>query len=563
MPKRSTPETVAQCVIGIVVCIGIGVGCASRPLPTRPSIAELVQDSLDHSMPEFDIKSANPSDDFDASSIHHDLAPGESIIEEQIIDDRIISERVISDQVISDQASQEKTLGQSVTEHAELIDVFPRSRDDHPIERAMGYDDYFEDNGSSRRRSVRRTSKTAVQQTQGYLEAEEPLLFDEEFIETDVREVLLTLSSDAGIDLVMDENVRGVVNARVHNLPLDRAIEKVLMPLGLYYAKRGNQHFVAPPDPESPLFSYIASRSEYRPKHLETKALIDTVPKGLVPFVQEIAGSNLIVVEAPDQIAQQLMDRFAAVDQPIPQVVLEAIICVVEPDSGFQFGLDWQHAVELNGESALKLGATGLALSSTYSKAGAGAIFDDFAKTSTFIKLLNENGYLTIRASPHVMAQDNKKATIAINRETFFSVQPQSSGATDSSAFFFQQDIQTVQSGISLDITPRIRGDVVTIDIEKAEVSEDVRTANTELALNPFPIINRRSVSTTVHVKDGKTIVIGGLVQRETIDKVNRIPGLSRIPLLGYLFETTQQQTRDAEVVIFISPKIVKPVCTP
>ena len=110
-----------------------------------------------------------------------------------------------------------------------------------------------------------------------------------------------------------------------------------------------------------------------------------------------------------------------------------------------------------------------------------------------------------------------------------------------------------------MDITPRIRGDIVTIDIEKAEVSEDVRNANAELAVNPFPIINRRSVSTTVHVKDGKTIVIGGLVQRETIDRVNRVPGLSSIPLMGYLFETTQRQTRDAEVVIFISPKIVTP----
>lgn len=385
-------------------------------------------------------------------------------------------------------------------------------------------------------------------------------VFSEEFIETDIREVLTVIAEEFEIDLIVDEKVSGVVNARLENMPLDRAIKKVLMPLGYYYARRGDQHYVAPADPESPLFAYVSERIEYRPRHLDASVLLETVPKAMARYVQEIKTSNLIIIEAPHEITTQISDRFAAIDQPIPQVILEAIICVVSPDTGFQFGLDWQHAVELNGTNALQLGATGLALNSTYSGAGAAAIFDNFAKTSTFVKLLSEHGYLTIRATPHVMAQDNEQANIAINRETFFSTQPQNAGSNaDSNSFFFQQDIQTVESGITLDITPRIRGDIVTIDIEKAEVSEDVRNANTELAVNPFPIINRRSVSTTVHVKDGKTIVIGGLVQRETIDRVNRVPGLSSIPVMGYLFETTQRQSRDAEVVIFISPKIVKP----
>jgi type IV pilus assembly protein PilQ len=486
----------------LVLLVGI-TGCRSRPLPHRPTIDDLVQTSLDNAPPQYNIESV------DAPATWADqvpLLPGETIMDVQTTDD----------------------LGSSTGLQGVIVtpaDV---------TQTAFAEDQYLGDDVSE-------------------------VTFDEEFIETDVREVLLTLSEEAKIDVVMDEKVRGVVNARLDKLTFDQAADKILLPLGLHGARQGKQYYVAPADPESPLFSYISQRIEYRPKHLDTATLIETVPTSLKPFVQEINGSNLIVVEAPSRIARQLIDKFAGIDQPIPQVILEAIICVVSPDSGFQFGLDWSHAVELNGANALRFGASGLAMSSTYSRAGANAIFDDFAKTSTFIKLLNEHGYLTIRATPHVMAQDGKQASIAINRETFFSVQPQTNNNGDNSAFFFQQDIQTVQAGISLDITPRIRGDIVTIEIEKAEVSEDVRNANTELSVNPFPIINRRSVSTTVHVKDGKTIVIGGLVQQETIDKVNRIPGLSSIPLLGYLFETTQRQTRDAEVVIFISPKIVAP----
>ncbi|EMI54039.1 general secretion pathway protein D [Rhodopirellula sallentina SM41] len=290
--------------------------------------------------------------------------------------------------------------------------------------------------------------------------------------------------------------------------------------------------------------------------HIESRALMETVPVSWLQYVTSIESAKVLMVQAPERIAEDIVARFADVDQPIPQVVLEAIICVVSPDCDFQFGLDWQHAVELDGAKSLALGATGLALNGTVSGNGLNQIFSEFSSTSTFVKLLSEHGYLTIRATPHVMAKDGEQANIAINRETFFSVQP--AGSTGDNAVFFQQDIQKVDAGITLDITPHIRGNIVTIDIEKAEVSEDVRTANSELSLNPFPVINRRSVSTTVSVKDGRTIVIGGLVQRETIDSVNRVPGLSRLPGVGYLFQSTQRQTRDAEVVIFISPRIVR-----
>ncbi len=385
------------------------------------------------------------------------------------------------------------------------------------------------------------------------------VLINEEFVEQDIREVLSIIAEEAEIDLVLDPKVTGIVNSNLNDLPVGAAIEKVLMPLGFVFARHKNQVVVCPADPASSLFSYVAVRRNYHPKHIDTKTLSTTLPKSLVEYTQVIEGSNLIVIEAPDRIARDIEDRFQTIDQPIPQVVLEAIICVIEPDSAFQFGLDWGHAVELDGETVWNLGATGLAMNGSFSRAGADALFSEFAKTSAFVKLLSEHGYLTIRATPHVMARDGEQANISISRQTYFSVQPSNSSGADNSSFFFQQDVQEVESGIILDITPHVRGDTVTIDIEKAEVSEDVRNANTELALNPFPIISRRTVSTLVNVKDGRTIVIGGLVQRETIDRVNRIPGLSRLPWMGYLFETVQRQTREAEVVIFISPRIVKP----
>lgn len=500
----------------------LSIGCVCRPMPPpRMSVDELIQESLDRS--------------------NSHLGGQESFVQPDIVSSE--TELSIADPTMANtqrprETKRVKPTGSGVFSADESWPV------DQAIASAMG----------------ETIALAQFNQADGIPLAVVPtndgILINEEFIETDVREVLTMLTTEAQLDLVMDDKVGGIVNTSCQNLTVNEAIAKVLMPLGLAHARRGDQVIVAPPDPTSPLFSMVSVKRDFRPLHLDSQSLLETVPASWLQYVTSIEPAKLILVQAPASIADEIIERFQTVDQPVPQVVLEAIICVVSPDSGFQFGLDWQHAVELDGAKALALGATGLALNGDVSRAGLNDVFSDFSSTSAFIKLLNENGYLTIRASPHVMAKDGEQANIAINRETFFSVQPP--GAQGDNAVFFQQDIQKVDAGITLDITPHIRGDVVTIDIQKAEVSEDVRTGSTELSVNPFPVINRRSVSTTVSVKDGRTIVIGGLVQRETIDQINRVPGLSRLPGVGYLFQTTQRQTRDAEVVIFISPRIIR-----
>ena len=277
------------------------------------------------------------------------------------------------------------------------------------------------------------------------------------------------------------------------------------------------------------------------------------IPKRLSPFFQVSDDRNLIAIEAPKAIGDDLLNRLQELDQPVQQVVLEAIVCVSAPDSGFKFGVDWNHTLQLNNLDQIKVGLSGLAFSGAASKYGVSNAFDEFAVTSAFIQLLAQQGLVTIRAAPRVTTKDGEKAAISIERETFFSLQP------TNTSVLFTQNIQKVQAGINLMITPRIRGDRVSIEIEKAEVSEDIRTSETrkELVNNSFPIINRRTVSTKVDVLDGHTIVIGGLVQRQTVDRVNKVPFFGSLPGIGGLFRTVEKQEQDAEVAIFISPRIV------
>jgi type IV pilus assembly protein PilQ len=375
----------------------------------------------------------------------------------------------------------------------------------------------------------------------------------EVFEQTDIREAIQILATAAGVEVVIDETVGGVTSAQIQDEYFEQALEKVLLPIGLVYAKHEEKYLVAPPDPDSPLFYLISQRYQYSPNFHDVAKLTSLLPARFKPYLQSSIERNIIVVDAPKAIGDDLIERLRELDAPVPQIELEAIVCVVSPDSGFRFGLDWGHVVGVQGVDSLKAGLTGLTFSGATSKQGASNAFSDFAVTSAFVRLLASEGYITIRAAPRVTAKDGEKANISINRETFFSLQP------NNNSLLFQQNIQKVEAGISLEIIPRVHGDMISVKISKAEVSEDIRTSDSrsELTANPYPIINRRVVSTDVNVRDGQTIVIGGLVQRQTVDRINRIPGLSRIPIAGKLFQTIEKQEQDAEVAIFISPRIV------
>ena len=385
----------------------------------------------------------------------------------------------------------------------------------------------------------------------------EPIATVTEFFEdTDIRQALQSLAQQAEATIIIDEQVAGVVTAVIEDEAFETALRKVLLPLGLVYSQTDSGDIlVGIPDPASPMFSQLSIRKDYRPLHLSPEELAALVPERDKKFIQVIEARNRILIEAPKDIAERLAERLQQFDTPIPQVELEAIVCVVSPDKGFKSGLDWGHALTLNGSEVFNFGLAGLAFSGTGSGAGFNNAFSDFSVTSAFVKLLAQEGYLAIRAAPRVMARDGDQAQISIKRQSFFSTQPQSDTA------FFRQEIEEVEAGIELDITPIIRGDNITVKIEKAEVSEDIRTSqiNSGITENPFPQINRRTVSTTVHVKDGETVVIGGLVQRQVVDRIAKVPWLGDLPGIGRMFQTVEQKEQDAEVVIFISPRLVHP----
>jgi type IV pilus assembly protein PilQ len=375
------------------------------------------------------------------------------------------------------------------------------------------------------------------------------------FEDTDIREAIQALATQAGASVIVDEQVGGVTTAFIEDEPFELALRKVLLPLGLVYRVHEGQYLIGSTDPESALFPLLADTVEYYPRHMSPQELLPLLPEQLQSYVRLVEKRNLMLVEAPPDMASRIVGHLNRADRPVPQVVLEAIVCVYNPTQKFHFSSELRQSLNIGDEEVLNFGTLGLAATGVFSPIGLENAFSDFAKTSTFLRLLAQEGYITIRAAPRVMAKDGEKATISINRETFFALQPSNAN------LLFRQDVQKVDAGIVLDIVPVIRGDSVTVTIEKAEVSENVRPTDLTETLNAqFPVINRRQVSTTVHVLDGNTIVIGGLTQRQTVDRLSHVPYLHKIPFFGKLFERIEQEDETVDVAIFISPKIIRPV---
>jgi general secretion pathway protein D len=164
------------------------------------------------------------------------------------------------------------------------------------------------------------------------------------------------------------------------------------------------------------------------------------------------------------------------------------------------------------------------------------------------LKALDKQGLLNILSTPNILTSDNKEAEINVGENVPFQ------GAATQSTFGTTQSIERKDIGINLKIKPQIsEGDYVRMDINQ-EISavKDSRGQAVDL------VTTKRSAKTSVVVKDKETVVIGGLIQDTEEDTVSKVPFLGDIPVLGWLFKTKSKTRKKTNLMILLTPHIVK-----
>lgn len=254
---------------------------------------------------------------------------------------------------------------------------------------------------------------------------------------------------------------------------------------------------------------------------------------------------NALIIEAVPSDHRIIEDILRQIDVLPRQVLIEATIAEVTRTASTELGMDW----------AFGKGAAGAGAGSFLATIGAAGLKYSIGVTDKWYAELNalaKKGLVNIISSPHVLASDNKEARIDVSREI-----PVASGQTtvSSGVALSETTIEYRDTGVILSVTPHINeGGMVTMDIsqEVSDLDEDVNVAGKN-----YPSFFKRTVKTTLTVRHGQTIVIGGLIKDKKEEDISGVPCLIDVPVVRYLFGLSKKKTEKIELIVLITPRIV------
>lgn len=352
------------------------------------------------------------------------------------------------------------------------------------------------------------------------------------FFDTDIRQALSDVAAQTGAIIIPDDTVQGQVSMDLKEVPLEKALDLLLMPGGFVYEEvEEGIYLVASPDPKSPSFRQIAHTRVVGLNYLKGDELQKILPDIYTPFVKVDQIGNQIVVTAPQRLLDKVVAQIQALDLPPLQVMIEALVVETSRSDLQDFNL--------------KLQGTHLGLNT-----GQGLItyVDQADQLLHQILWLVGQDKAQIKASPRVIAQEGQEANVRVTIEQYFQIITGRLG-------WEYTTLEKIEAPIGLTITPRVaEKDRQVTCILEPEVGDVTGTGP-----NNLPIITKRTAKTTVRVQDGQVIAIGGLLQELQRQTERKIPVLGELPLVGPLFRSRQTDRQQREVIIFVVPHILDP----
>jgi len=318
----------------------------------------------------------------------------------------------------------------------------------------------------------------------------------------------------------------------------------------------------APPPPSAP------GAAPLQP--LQTQAATPATPG----IIQADSATNSIIITAPDAVYNNLRAVLDRLDVRRAQVYVEALIAEVTANKAAEFGIQWQQVGGLGatdtaarGFGGTNFGTTGqniIGVSANPGTIGRGLNIGvlkgrvtipgigEIVNLGLLVRALETDANANILSTPTLLTLDNEEARIVIGQNVPFITGSYavSGGATTPTPF---QTVERKDVGLSLRIRPQIsQGGAVRLQIYQ-EVS------SIQDATNPAGVItNKRSVESNVLVDDGQVVVIGGLIQDNVTDSLEKVPGLGDLPLIGGLFKYNTRSRSKTNLMVFLRPTVVR-----
>lgn len=416
---------------------------------------------------------------------------------------------------------------------------------------------------------------------EAYREGKENVNFD--FQDQDIVPILRLFADISGCNLFIHPDVKGKATMKFRDVPWNQALDTLLKTFSLGQRVEGNIIRIAP-------LSVFAKESEEKIKESEASVKAEALETKIFPIsyadvsVVEAAIRNskiltsrgsmsvdkrtsTMVVKDVGSVFPEIENLLATLDRPTPQVLIEARIVEINTaattDLGIQWGLNLQAANGLSsfgGLSGTPNTGTGpftghnflidFPAKSVAPLSGSGFAFGIMNPSKTFGLDLQLSAFETVGlgkvvSNPKVLTLDNGKAKILQGKS--IPVRKLTTEGTISTEF---KDIT-----LELNVTPHITPDksiVMSLEIKKEELDPTVPS------VEGVPGTDKKEADTNVIIKDGETVVIGGMYKTNINDTETGVPGLRNIPVIGWLFKNVLKTSTTSELLIFITPRIVE-----
>lgn len=405
--------------------------------------------------------------------------------------------------------------------------------------------------------------------------AAEPIVID--YSEAELQSALRTLAVKAGVNLILGDDVTGKITVHLENVSYEDAMKLIVESKGYAYIKDKN-------------IIRITSKASLEAEPVEVRvrtlnyAKAEDVKKTIEPVltkqgkVQIDTRSNTIILsDTPSNLAK-VMPLLDTLDTQTPQVMIEAKFVETTKNPKKDLGINWSetvlgHEVTAGGSAQSSSDPAnpyqvvtdannkpvsgfqfakpaGGSLLSPW-KAGIGLL--DAGRAGLVFSYLSQDADTELLANPRVVTTDNGKAKIAI--ATQYPI-PQFA-YSESKGSFTISGFEYKDIGIVLNVTPRInKNEFITLEVAP-EAGSQAGVANFQ-GVN-IPIIDNRTASTTVLIKSGYTLAIGGLMRQDSSDQYTKVPLMGDIPGIGALFRSKSLSKTKRDLLIFLTPTIVMP----
>ncbi|MDQ3814123.1 MAG: hypothetical protein M3347_09250, partial [Armatimonadota bacterium] len=339
-----------------------------------------------------------------------------------------------------------------------------------------------------------------------------------------------------GLSITVDDAVDRKVSLNLQDVEPAAAIQSIATAYGLALSRISDIYMMSEGLPADLATYHLSGTASFRMQNTQAATASGLLPNFLAFYVKVNPEQNAVVVTAPSQMLAKIGADLQKMDIPSPQILIEAIAVELTDTKDLDLGLIMTNQQRTTFSSVDT--NTGVINYNTIGK-----LPRNFELN---LRALELTGKARVRARPQMAVVNGRSADIFIGAQRFILTQFNSFGQT-------QTRIQPVDVGVKLRITPLTGGNGEITTRIAPEVSNI-----TELDLQTqLPVLSSRRAETTVRVKDGETIAIGGLTLNQEQSSRRKIPLLGDIPILGNLARSKKKNTVQTELVVFITPHII------